>query len=542
MHESPGQLRSYARLISLLRLLLLAIALAVLSFYLGGDDTVALWSDALRRCQQLLGGVAAAALLLVMAVPLVRHGWQLSLHLVFDLLWLGYVIYLSGGVASPGVPLLYAVVVTANLALPWRVPFLMPLAASLVLAGIATFYLGQVLPFDIDKLPAGHPLINPSRILGNLAVQVGALFLVDVLGQSLARRLHEERLLVGDLIEQIGEGVIAIDARGAVLYANESAATLLRLSASVEPGANSGEVLRDVDSAALAASLDAPVLPAETRLVTPDGRHLTLRAHTLRGRGGRALGRTLLIADETDLHRLEEESQRTERLAAMGEMAAGIAHEVRNPLASLRGCAQELGTIVENVGKEDASALCAIMVREADRVGRIVDDFLQLSRLRPPEVNAVALPALAAELELLVRRRDDCPDDLAFIVDIEDDCPPLAADGDHLRQVLSNLLVNAVEALVGQKAPQIELCAHGADNGAVVVLVVSDNGPGIPRDRLDQVFTPFHSTKSKGTGLGLTLVERMAREHGAHLHLSSAPGAGTQVELRWPAIPKLGGA
>lgn len=540
MDETVGEVRSAARLISLLRLLLLAIALAVLSFYLGGAeaDTATLWADALRRCQNLLALVAAAALLLVLAVPLVRHAWQLSLHLVFDLLWLAYVIYLSGGVASPGVPLLFAVVLTGNLALPRPIPFLMPLAASLALAGVATFYLGGVLPFAAERLAAGHPLVDPSRILGNLAVQVGALFLVDVLGQSLARRVHEQRLLTGDLIERIGEGVIAVDRHGLVLYANRSAASLLRLAEPIEPGRRAAEVLAGIEGGALGASLDAPVLPTETRMLTDDRRTLTLRVHALHGRGGRFIGRTLLIADETDLRRLEEEAQRAERLAAMGQMAAGIAHEVRNPLASLRGCAQELATIADQAGKADAGALCAIMIGEADRVGRIVDDFLQLSRLRPPEFGTVDLAPLVDEVVALLRRRGDCPADLAVPVAIAADCPPLLADADHLHQVLNNLLVNAVEALQGRPAPQIAVRAEPVSGADAVRLVVADNGPGIPHDRLDLVFTPFHSSKSKGTGLGLTLVERMAREHGAHLHLASAVDGGTEVDLTWPAAPR----
>jgi signal transduction histidine kinase len=536
MSSLRRELKSFARLISLLRLLLLAIGLAVLTFVLGGDhESAALWGPALDRLQVLLGSVAVAGLLLVVAVPLVTRSWQLVLHLVFDLLWLGCLIYLSGGVASPAVPLLFAVVLTANLALPRAVPFLMPTTAGLVLAGVATFYLAGVLPFDDTAVVPGHPLINPARILGNLAIQVGALFVVDLLGQSLARRVHEQRMLIGDLIEQLGEGVVACDQRGLVLYANEAASTLVGLGGSIEPGLQVAEALRTVDPEALAETFGAAVLPADTRFVNLEGRHLILRATHLRGRGGRVIGRTLLISDETRLRTLEEDARRVERLAAMGQMAAGIAHEVRNPLASLRGCAQELGTMVAGNGSaEDAQALSRIMVREADRVERIVEDFLRLSRLRQAEIEPVMLSPLFAELGTLVHKRGDRPESLELVAEVSSACPPVDADPDHLRQVLSNLLNNAVEAVIGRPAPRIDLRAE-LDSGGAVAITVRDNGVGIPADRQDAIFTPFHSTKSKGTGLGLTLVERMAREHGAQIHLRSEAGIGTEVRLLWPA-------
>jgi len=204
---SHSEVRTSARLISLLRLLLLAIGLAVLTFYLGSEESAAVWQRALHHLQKLLLAVAVAAALLIVAVGMVRHVWQLVLHLVFDLLWIGGLIYLSGGVTSPGVPLLFALVLTSNLVLPSVAPFVISSLAALMVAASASFYLAGITPFAHEILPPTHPLIHPPRILGNLAVQVGALFLVDLLSQSLARRLMEQRVLTGELLDQLDEGV-----------------------------------------------------------------------------------------------------------------------------------------------------------------------------------------------------------------------------------------------------------------------------------------------------------------------------------------------
>ena len=535
LHSHRQEIRGYARLISLLRLLLLTIALAVMVFFFGNDDdTSVIWNDALIQLQTLLGAVAMVALLLVVSVPLVTRSWQLIFHLVFDLLWIGYVIYLSGGMASPAVPLLFAVVLTGNLAFPRRVPFLISMAAGLVLAGVATFYLAGLPPFDVEELEPGHPLVNRARILGNLSVQVGALIVVDLLGQTLSRRLHEQRMLIDELIEQLGEGVIAIDQRGRVLYANDTAALLFGVLSEIPTGVQVMDFLGTSAQDALDATLGAVALPADARMLTDDGRYLVLRASYLRGRGGRIMGRTLVVADETRLHRAEEEAARAERLASMGQMAAGIAHEVRNPLASLRGCAQELGVMAREGGRpEDVAELSEIMVRESDRVARIVEEFLSLSRMRDPEPINLEVKSLLVEQAELGYRRADGPRGLEFTVSVSEDCAAIHADPDHVRQVLTNLVANAVEAMQDHPDPRIELWAESVADG-MVLIGVRDNGPGIPTDQREQVFTPFYSTKSKGTGLGLSLVERLVRSNGGRVDLRQPASGGTEIRLRWP--------
>jgi signal transduction histidine kinase len=275
------------------------------------------------------------------------------------------------------------------------------------------------------------------------------------------------------------------------------------------------------------------------RFSGPNNRQLVLRVTELVGPRGNSIGRTLLIADETRLRLLEENAQRAAHLAALGEMSAGIAHEIRNPLTSLRGCAQELAEMSCEDGHHDAESLAHILVSESDRLARIVEDFLSLSRLRPPCRMALELGPLVDEARRLCEARRDRPPGLRLDFVVVDDCDEVDADAGQLKQVLANLVNNALDALRQTSLPTLILHAENATDSPLSVpavrITVRDNGCGIPEDIQERIFTPFFSTKSQGTGLGLSLVSRIIREHEGVLHLDSSPGQGTSIIIYLPA-------
>jgi signal transduction histidine kinase len=488
--------------------------------------------------RSLLVVTTAVAVLLFATVWLARWRWQLALHLVFDLVWIGLLLHFSGGVSSPGVVLLFAVVLVGTLVLPGVALFVLPALASLVLAVNASMYLAGHAPFPPEFLRFNPVLIQTDRILGVLATQVGALFLVDLLGQLLARRLREQRIFTGEVLDRLGEGVLAVDRQGAVAYANAEAMRLLKLSGPVE-GAPASGLLTDPALAPVLGLLIGDRCPALERFTTADGQQLVLRVTELLDRREQRIGRTLIIADETRLRLLEDSAHRAEHLAALGEMAAGIAHEVRNPLTSLRGCAQELAEMAKEAKNGDAEGLARIMVTEADRLARIVDDFLALSRLRAPAREPLELEPVIDELRTMTQQRRDLPGGFAATFICEDGCGSVLADGGQLRQVLSNLINNAIDALREVTSPRLTVRVRALDRDCAlglpsVEISVGDNGCGIPEDQRERVFTPFFSTKAQGTGLGLSLVQRIVREHEGLLSLTSEVGVGTTVLVLLP--------
>jgi len=532
-----GDVRTQARQVSLVRLLLITMGFAVLMIVVQGRKPE-LVEPAATHLRTLLVTTSAVAVLLFATVWLARWRWQLALHLVFDLVWIGLLLNFSGGVSSPGVVLLFAVVLVGTLVLPGVALFVLPALASLVLAVNASLYLAGHAPFPAEFLALNPALSQTDRILGVLATQVGALFLVDLLGQLLARRLRDQRIFTGEVLDRLGEGVLAVDRSGAVAYANAEAMRLLNLSGPVE-GVPATMLLTDPILAPVLELVVGMRCPALERFTTPEGLHLVLRVTQLLDRRERPLGRTLILADETRLRLLEDSAHRSEHLSALGEMAAGIAHEVRNPLTSLRGCAQELAEMANEAKNGDAESLARIMVTEADRLARIVDDFLALSRLRSPAREPLNLEPVIDELRTMTLNRRDLPVALEMSFIAEEGCGTVLADEGQVRQVLTNLINNAIDAMRQITCPKLTVWVRPINRESPlgmpgVEVCVGDNGCGIPADQHERVFTPFFSTKAQGTGLGLSLVQSIVREHEGLLTLSSEVGIGTTVTIMLP--------
>jgi two-component system sensor histidine kinase PilS (NtrC family) len=233
-------------------------------------------------------------------------------------------------------------------------------------------------------------------------------------------------------------------------------------------------------------------------------------------------GTVVVVEDITDWRVMEERVAREERLAAVGRLAAGLAHEIRNPLASLSGAVQMMEA-------ESGDALHGIVLREVDNLNELVQDFLDIARplqLRvvPTDIGAVVDDVCVA-FEQDHRYRDKCD-----VVSVIDDVPRLAVDANRLRQVIWNLVLNAAQATAEKGTISISLKPWEAG----WALEVADEGVGIPIDRIDRIFDPFYTTRSGGTGLGLANVERIVRAHNGEVSVQSKEGEGTCFTLRFP--------
>ena len=231
----------------------------------------------------------------------------------------------------------------------------------------------------------------------------------------------------------------------------------------------------------------------------------------------------------SESERLQARLREAERLATAGELAATMAHEIRNPLAAILNATALLDDEVGLSPDERAGTLAALRT-EARRLNRILSDFLRFAR--PPQAHAVPgdIRAVLDHVSGLIR--DDRPRAARVDVRVAVDptLPRFAFDRDQLIQVLWNLALNAVEAMNGRGRLSLEV---GRRDGAVAV-AVADTGPGIPPERRQRVFEPFYSGKPNGTGLGLTIAERIVAAHGGRIEIESEPGRGTRVTLLFP--------
>ena len=233
-------------------------------------------------------------------------------------------------------------------------------------------------------------------------------------------------------------------------------------------------------------------------------------------------GWMILFSDITEVQRLERQVKEMEKLASVGELAAGLAHEMKNPLAGIKTSLQLL--LSDDLEKEFSDRLSRVILRDIDRLDFLLKDFLIFARPKAPEPEALDL---ARELEhVLMPLRLQYP---GIAIDIEVGDEPFYFDRNQLHQILINLLVNALQALENTEDPKISISeTHGQDSRTLIIV---DNGPGLAPDMLDKCFDPFVTSKAVGSGLGLAIARRLAAQNGTFIDLVNIPSGGTRAVL-----------
>jgi signal transduction histidine kinase len=244
---------------------------------------------------------------------------------------------------------------------------------------------------------------------------------------------------------------------------------------------------------------------------------------------GRVIGTLGIAKDVTERKVLEARLIKSERLASVGELAGALAHEIRNPLGSLFAAAKMLHAESPQAAAYDRPALTRVIAEEARRLNRVLSDFLEFARPRPPLRRPHSLNGLVAEV-LDSLRLDGFAEGKTLLTRLAPDLPSIPVDADQIKQVLWNVVRNALEASGAGRALQV---ATGVDDGRVVVEVV-DSGAGIPPEQQARLFEPFQTTKPGGSGLGLAIAHRIVTAHGGAIDVASQPGDGTRVRVWLP--------
>lgn len=358
-------------------------------------------------------------------------------------------------------------------------------------------------------------------------------------------------------------GVLAVDRRGQVVSANATAARLLGYPPAEILGEDAARVFRAPrgEGHVLPGACAKPEEAREVEIVTRSGDVLpiTLRLLPLEGEDGRLEGTVAVFHDLREQKSREEQWRRRDRLASIGALAAGVAHEIRNPLAGIGTSAQILK---RRLASDDPRAPFAdLILEEVTRLDRIVSSLLQFARPASPRLTRQPpLPALDKALtlvrELAVRQ------EVALTVTRADPVPPIYIDLDQILQVLLNVLMNALQAL--ERGGEIRVSVQVARKRAaersrlgrrstdrlddeeeaplvdMVEIRIQDNGPGIPAATLARVFDPFFTTRAQGSGLGLSICQSIVREHGGVISIESVVGQGTAVSIDLPVEKRHG--
>ncbi len=410
---------------------------------------------------------------------------------------------------------LYAGVVTARTVLPLTVFFDTPQETTAL--ELVTMFLNAA------------TLLVVAIVAGGLGEQYRAT------SQELETRQKDLRDLQAfkDLIFQsAGTGLIALDREHRITAINRAAEEITGLTVTQAIG-HSWPAL--IGAAVPLASIEATIdgnprasMRHEAALRRPDGSTIPVRMtfSALRSGEGERLGLITACEDLSAIRAMESRMRQADRLATVGRMAANIAHEIRNPLASLTGAIEVLTS--PHTAEDARDRLSQIVARESERLNHIIKNFLEYARPAPLSIATFDVAAAAEEVLLLLEHRAS-PGSLKVIREF---APSVTwpVDAQQFRQILWNLCLNAVEAMPEGGELRVAVAARGD----TLEVTVSDTGEGIAANDIAHVFEPFFSTKSEGTGLGLALVHRVVQEHGGDIDVRSSSGLGTTFTLTLP--------
>lgn len=484
-----------------------------------------------------------------------------------ELVVVSQIVLLTGGLRSPSFYLYLTTIISA--AVTYR------LVGALLVA--CTAMIAYVMVVWID---AGHglALLLPSEWLGTVRqlpdedfytvfVRLCIFYLCAFIGGYLAERLSANdevlahttealkvaKLETGDILKHLNSGILTVDLAGHVVYFNHAAEDILGISSKRVRGrpireafgAEIPELVERLEAVLHSQKMDTRT---ELSLHRADGRKVPIGLSTsvLGGTGEMPRGVISIFQDLTEAKLIEEKLRIQDRMAAIGELSAAIAHEIRNPLAAISGSVEVLRNELKL--EDENRRLLELIIKESARLNKILTDFLSYARIRPTVTGRVNVAPVVDEVMEIARRH--FPNRQVTLREHQPDRSlAVQADADHLKQILINLVFNAVEAIDrpgGQVMVSVgiphELPASSMedDSGSPVdwvAIAVQDDGIGIPETIRHRLFEPFVSSKSNGTGLGLAIVSRLVDNVGGVIRVDSTPGDGATFTVSLPRCP-----
>ena len=459
---------------------------------------------------------------------------------VFDLLLVTSVVHVTAANGTPSqfAALYILVIATSSLLLPVGGGLLVALVGNVLYVADAAWVIGA--PFTIAVW---------LQLAVFAVVALGSAFLsakVKELSAGTEAELARVRLEAADILHNIRSGILTIDSGGHLLYANPMAEQLLAIDLEKMRGQPLLDRLRSV-APELALALEKSVRDRlrTTRgegMIAVAGKRLSIGVTTTYTDGGDGLRTdrtaTAIFQDISDHKRMEVLRLRAERLEGVAELSASLAHEIRNPLASIRSAVEQLSR--SPFSGPDEQTLARLVMRESDRLSRLLSEFLDFARVRVTRTQPIDLAILARSAVRLAAANDTKPGGVRVLCDADRDEFIVEGDEDLLHRAVFNLLLNAIQASPEGGEVEVEVGPALPEHLAgtqfeyrAATLSVSDSGPGIPLENRDKLFDPFFTTKPGGSGLGLAVVHRAIEAHRGLVFLDSSP-SGTRFTVVLP--------
>lgn len=349
--------------------------------------------------------------------------------------------------------------------------------------------------------------------------------------QRSSQQLQDSRAFSSEIISNLPMGLITTNDQHQIRVVNHAAEVMLGCSAAELFGQPSHQALpAEWQQLAQKSSHGQPIIEQDIdhRLAGGQSLPLSLSVANIVNHSGHFLGNVFIFRDMREIRQLQEEIRRKEKLAAIGDLAAGVAHEIRNPLSSIKGFAKYFAD--RSPAGSEQHELAKVMAKEVDRLNRVITELLALVRPADLRLQRVAINEVI-EHSLHLIRQDAESNNIALRSRCDGALPLVEIDPDRLTQVLLNLYLNAIQAIGSDGVLEVDV--EATKEGAMRI-TVCDSGAGIPPDELGKIFNPYFTTKAAGTGLGLTMVQKVIEEHQGTIAVTSSQPTGTRFEIVIP--------
>ena len=483
-----------------------------------------------------------------------RRRWLVDVQLVLDTVIVSAIVYLTGGINSYfsslyTLPIIAATTIESRRGGATVGVLSCVLYAAIVVAqyaGLPGFELLHALPlpeFKLALFTVGLNLFGFGAIAALTGYLAEGLRQADIQLQRASDQIEDLQAFSRHIIDSLTSGLATTDIEGRILTFNRAAASITGISVDDAIGASAVHLLGlpPEFKALFGAQAKRPRLPrTDITFRRNDGRRIDLGLSTallFTPRG--ETGFLLTFQDVTETRRLEREARVQQRLAAVGELAAGIAHEIRNPLASMAGSIQILRHEVSLTPEQ--SQLMDIVLRESERLNETIRSFLAFARPQRQAMSRVDARRVITDAATLLENSPELSAAHRISVNVPDGEVLLQADEGQLRQIVWNLATNGLRAMPngGQLSLSVRADGNPAEHTGEVVIEVRDQGTGIAPEELDGIFQPFRAGFARGTGLGLSIVQRIVADYGGEIQVTSDRNSGTTVLVRMPSVAEV---
>jgi two-component system sensor histidine kinase PilS (NtrC family) len=465
--------------------------------------------------------------------PTVRFSFFL---LLADLVLISAIVSLSGGGRSAFAFLYIAAIMSASILLSFSWSILVAtIASGLFVLIVVVEHMGMISP--ASPFSGMGPPMSPDEIWAYSAMKILAFYLTAFLSGYLSNRIGTLQSIQHNILNSFSSGFISLDRDLKVTFFNSAAAALLRRPRSGCIGQDVSTIFptdNDEANPLRDAIVNAKECQGKEMLVSRgDGVQIPIgiTASMLKDQNGRPTGSMASFVDLTEMKRMEDKLRRADRLAAIGEMSASLAHEIRNPVAAIRGSVQEMSENLELIGTN--ARLMDIVIKESDQLSKIISSFLKFVNINtiekaPFEVSEVLEDAVRTVQEQCARNGH-----IHFEIECPDSVDRVMGERLQIREVLVNLIQNSIDAMPAGGILRAWI-DEVEDPAAQVSIHIRDSGAGIPEAELKKVFDPFYTTKPQGIGLGMAIAHKVITGHGGSIDLESVEGDGTMVTIELP--------